>query len=133
MTEAEREELEVRKRRAEGKPCNKENFEAWKAQFLSEMEQAKKAAADNEDGTTTGKAKGKNKTKEVDKTGRITGFQFFSGKMDNLEALEAAAEEAAQADFEDVDEELFDDDVDLDDLDFDDEDDDEEEEEELDI
>lgn len=68
--------------------------------------------------------------KVVDKSGRSTGFQFFSGKLDNLEALEAAAEHAEVDDEEEgeLDACLFEEDVDLDDLDFDDEDDDDEEE-----
>jgi hypothetical protein len=126
MTDAEREELEVTKRRAEGTPCNKENFEAWQARFLQEMAEEKSRDDDNEDGKG-GKKKDKG-TKDVDKSGRLTGFEHFSNKMDNFQALEAAAEEAENGDFDDVDEELFDDDVDLDDLEFDDEDDEDDEE-----
>lgn len=131
MTEAEREELAVAKRRAEGTPCNKENFEAWQAKFLLEMAAARDD--NDEDGNKSGKRK-EAKTKEVDKSGRMTGYELFSNKMVNLEALEAAAEEA-ELGFE-GDEDLFQDDVDLDDLDFDDEDDEGDEEgddEELDI
>lgn len=81
----------------------------------------------------------KDKSKDVDRAGRMTGFEHFSNKMVNLEALELAAEEAEQG-FA-ADEDLFEDDVDLDELDFDDEDDDDEDfeeeddddEEELDI
>ena len=135
MTEAEREELEVTKRRAEGTPCNKENFERWQANFLIEM--AEKKQQDfliDEDG----KGSKLRKTKDADRVGRMTGFDHFSNKMVNLEALELAAEEAEQG-FA-ADEDLFEDDVDLDGLDFDDEDDDDEdfdqeedEEEDLDI
>jgi hypothetical protein len=126
MTEAEREELEVTKRRAEGTPCTKENFEKWQARFLQEMAEALARGDDNDDKG----GKKKDKAKEVDKSGRLTGFALFSNKMANLDALEAAAEEAEQG--FDADEELFQDDIDLDDLDFDDED-DAEEDEELDI
>ena len=129
MTEAEKEELAVRKRRAEGTPCTLENFLKWKADF--EREQAAAAAAEKENAAASNKKKdGK---KEVDKTGRMTGYEYFSGKATNLEALEAAALQAENDEMEDedidVDEELFEDDVDLDDLDFDDDEDDEEEEE----
>lgn len=129
MTEAEREELEVAKRRAEGTPCNKENFEIWQARFLQEM--AEERARENETDDGKGGKKKKENAKDVDKSGRLTGFEQFSNKMVNLEALEAAAEEAEKG-FE-GDEELFQEDVDLDDLDFEDEDDEEEEDDELDI
>ena len=33
MTETEAEEMAVRKRRAEGTPCVKDSFEAWKVKF----------------------------------------------------------------------------------------------------
>lgn len=121
MTATERQEYEVAKRRAEGTPCNKENFEAWKIQFENEIAQAKLEEDINDDiGRIVKKKSGE---KEVDKSDRLTGFEQFSGKQDNLEALEAAAENAQEdenEEFEGVDEELFDDDVDLDDLDFDD-------------
>ena len=80
-----------------------------------------------------GKKKGgKNASKEVDKSGRLTGFQHFSDKAGlNLDAIEAAAENAQVDENEEVDvvdEDLFDvEDDDLDDLDFDSEDDEEEE------
>jgi DNA-directed RNA polymerase subunit delta len=93
----------------------------------------------------TKKKSGKSE-KVVDKTGRLTGYQQFSGKMGmvDLEAMEAAIEHAQRDEDEeeedgvdlDVNEELFDvDDDDLDDLDFDDDDndDDEDDEEEPDI
>ena len=116
------------KRREEGTPCNKENFEVWQARFLQEMDKERAREDENDDGKG---GKKKDKAKEVDKSGRLTGFELFSNKMDNLEALEAAAEEAEKG-FE-GDEELFDEDVDLDDLDFDDEEDDEEDEEDEDL
>jgi hypothetical protein len=136
MTEAEREEIEVTKRRAEGTPCTKENFEAWQANFLQEILTKKL----NSDGMNDDDGKGKqrkDKVKDIDRTGRMTGFEQFSNKMVNLEALELAAAEAEQG-FE-ADENLFEEDVDLDDMDFDDEDDDDadfdddDEEDELDI
>jgi hypothetical protein len=135
MTEAEREELEVTKRRAEGTPCNKENFERWQANFLNEMAE-KKLQDDRMDEDGKGGKPRKEKSKDIDHAGRMTGFEHFSNKMVNLEALELAAEEAEQG-FA-ADEDLFEDDVDLDELDFDDDEDDDdgdfdEEEEELDI
>ena len=83
------------------------------------------------------KSKKDREKQNVDKSGRLTGFQHFNGKQDNLEALDAAAEQAMRDedsddyddDLEHIDEDLFDDDEDLDDLDFDDD----VEEEELDI
>ena len=39
MTQAEAEEIAVRKRREEGTPCNKENFDAWNEKFQIEMEE----------------------------------------------------------------------------------------------
>ena len=132
LTEAEQEELAVRQRRAEGTPCNKENFEAWNARFEAEV----LAEKEEEEGGLVGDKNG-----GVDKSGRITGKAFFSGKAGNLEALELAAEQAEmdedEENLEDLDEELFEDDVDLDDLDFDDDDDnddlDDDDEEEIDI
>jgi hypothetical protein len=122
FTEAEVEEIEVRKRREEGTPCNKENFEAWKAGFESEMAR-KQALMDEADDTK------KNRQKKDDRAGRLTGYQQFAMNM-NFEALEAAAEQAEvdgdeEGIAEDFDEELFQDgDVDLDELDFDSSDDD---------
>eukprot|EP00543_Licmophora_paradoxa_P008417 CAMPEP_0202443502 /NCGR_PEP_ID=MMETSP1360-20130828/2733_1 /ASSEMBLY_ACC=CAM_ASM_000848 /TAXON_ID=515479 /ORGANISM="Licmophora paradoxa, Strain CCMP2313" /LENGTH=295 /DNA_ID=CAMNT_0049059191 /DNA_START=76 /DNA_END=963 /DNA_ORIENTATION=- len=132
MTQTELEEQAVRKRRAEGTPCNQENFEKWKVAFEEEMaEQEAMREAESAAGTK------KSKEKKEDKSGRITGFMHFSGKAGimNLEDIERAAQEAENAPIDpnelDVDEELFDleDDEDLDDLDFDDDDD----EEDLDI
>lgn len=126
VTEAEAEELAVRKRRAEGTPCTLENFLAWQERFDKEMAEKEARDDENEDGKASRK---KEKTKVVDKSGRQTGAEFFSNKANNLEALEAAAEAAGNEPMEDLDEDLFDvDDEDLDDLDFDDE-----EEEDLDI
>ena len=136
MTEAEAEELAVRKRRAEGTPCTEDNFMVWKAKFDAEMTaQAEKEAGEAAAEGSTAKKK---KEKVVDKSGRLSGFEQFSGKAGgiiNLEAMEAEAEnaevdedeaiadeEAAAALAEVEDEDLFDvDDEDLDDLDFDDE------------
>lgn len=133
MSAAEKEEIEVRKRRAEGTPCNDENFYAWLKNFEEEMAQkaaAKEAAAEREAGTG-GKKKSVEKKDET--KDRLTGFEQFSGKVGimSLEAIEQAAEEAVNdesGDEEDldVDEDLFDDsDSDLDDLNFDDSDEDE--------
>ena len=130
--------MAVRKRRAEGTPCNKENFEAWNARFQKEMAD-RKVKEKEEDQAALSKKKQKDKT--VDKSGRLTGFQHFSGKSGMMvnfdEAMEAQWENAEkdedepsddEADLaENVDEDLFDvDDDDLDDLDFDDDDDEEE-------
>jgi ribonuclease E len=131
MTEAEQEELAVRKRREEGTPVNEETFTAWWDKFCKEMEEKK----DEEDGEITPEEKERKKVMAE----RLTGYQIFSEKSGvfNLEKLEAAAEEM-ENDVGDVDEELFDDDEDLDDLDFDsdeddDDDDDDDSEEEPDI
>lgn len=125
MTQAELEEMAVRKRRAEGTPCTKENFLKWLDKFDAEME-ARAAEEKKEEG-----GKNKSKEKEVDYSLRKTGYEHFSGKagLMSLEALEAAAEaieDGVDVEDLDVDEELFDTDDDLDDLDFDDEDSDEE-------
>jgi len=142
VSTAELEELAVTKRRAEGTPCNtRENFEAWKARFEEEMQKAEEEDAD--DAANEGGDKKKKATSAVtSKLDRIPGFDFFSEKTNNYEALEAAAELAGEQEgidededddsLEDVDEDLFDEDVDLDDLDFED-DEDEDEDDELDI
>jgi hypothetical protein len=125
ISQAEAEEQTVRRRRLEGTPCTKENFEAWRLKFDQEIAEA---AADEELKAEGGK-KQKGEKKE-DKTGRITGFLHFSGKGGkNLEEMERAAEEL------NVDEELFelDDDDDLEDLDFEDDEDDEEDDDEPEI
>ena len=134
--------MEVRKRRAEGTPCNKENFDAWKAQFDAEMAALAESSGDKDDGNKAGMKKVKKQgISTVDKSDRMTGFDFFRSKATNMEALEAAAEAAENQAMEDdddidggedegeeqqqldVDEDLFEDDVDLDDLDFDSDDD----------
>ena len=127
FTEAELEELHVRKKRDEGTPCNKENFEAWKLQFEAEMAVAREAMEELDDPKKAKKIKDEKSTRQ-------TGYQLFAANM-NLEALEAAAEQAEADDDEAVDEDLFQEDVDLDDLDFesDDEEDDEEDEDDVDI
>jgi len=117
MTEAEREELAVRKRREEGTPVNDSTFSDWWAKFQEEqslIDGASEKAKDDDDGE------------------KLTGFQIFSEKAGvfSLEKLEAAAEELENdEEFGEVDEDLFDDDEDLDDLDFDDDIDDDSEEE----
>lgn len=132
MTEAEAEQLAVQKRRAEGTPCNKENFDAWKAQWDAEMAQKEEAEAlaEKESGSKKKKKEGE---KVVDKSGRISGFMHFSDKTLDMEAFEAEAENAQVDEDEEIDvedEDLFDlddDDLDdLDDIDFDDDDDDDE-------
>ncbi|CAB9501604.1 RWD domain-containing protein 1 [Seminavis robusta] len=134
MTQTERDDLELRRKRAEGTPVTNETFEAWKIQFEQEMA-ALKEQQDKDDEAAAGNKK-KSTPKVNEKKGRLSGFQQFSGAAINLEALEAAAENA-QTDPEEeeeeeegaLQEELFDvDDEDLDDLDFDDDDDDDDEE-----
>lgn len=146
FTQAELEEMEVRRRRAEGTPCDKENFEAWKERFEEEMaSQENDEEEDNDEGKGGSKKTKKQGSATVDKSDRMTGFEFFKSKATNMEALEAAAEAAETQEMEedeeeddeeefednekklDVDVELFEDDVDLDDLDFD------EDEEDVDI
>lgn len=135
-TEAESEELAVRKRRAEGTPVTQETFNTWKAKFEAEMKEQR----EQEEADISGDTK-KKKEKIVDKSDRLTGYTQFSDKTGtfNLEAIEAAAENAQRDEDEEededlaenVNEELFDvDDDDLDDLDFDDDDDDDSDEEE---
>lgn len=118
MTEAEKEELAVRKRREEGTPVTQESFTIWWEKFCTEMEEKK----DEENGDITNEEREKNRLMAE----RKTGFEIFSEKSGvfNLEKLEAAAEEM-ENDVGDVDEDLFDDDEDLDDLDFDSDEDDE--------
>ena len=137
MTEAEKEELAVRKRRAEGTPCNEQTFLEWKAKFEQEMDEIAK----NEMAAAANDKKKKKEDKVVDKSGRITGYLQFSDKIGtlNLEAMEAAIDNAQVDEDEqlEVDEDLFDLDDDelddLDDLDFDDDDDDDDDDDEPDI
>ena len=133
MTEAEKEELAVRNRRAEGTPCTEESFLAWKTKFENEIAQE----VEMEKAASSDKKRKNKEEKVVDKTGRITGFLQFSDKIGtlNLEAMEAACDDAQVDEDEEleVDEDLFDVDDDelddLDDLDFDDDDDDDDDEE----
>lgn len=120
MTATEIEEEAVRKRRAEGTPCNEENFYAWKKSFELAMAAMSESATD-----AIEKENLKKKEKKEDVSGRITGFEHFSGKggMLNLEAIEAAAMLEDHVDSLEINEELFEGDDDLDDLDFDDNDD----------
>lgn len=127
--------MAVHKRRAEGTPCTRVNFLAWKAKFEAEMEERR----DDQDAAENAGPVKKKREKVVDKTGRISGFLQFSDKTAtlNLEDMEAAwenaqkdeDEESDEENLENVDEDLFvgGDDEDLDDLDFDDDDDDDEE------
>ena len=96
---------------------------------MEELKAQQKAEA-SADTRKKGGAKGA--VKEVDKSGRLTGYQHFTDKTGgtlNIEAMEAAAENAQ----EDINEDLFDvsdDDFDdLDDLDFDSSDEEDEDEE----
>lgn len=137
MTQAESEEIAVRKRRAEGTPCTKENFNEWKEKFEKEIEEKEeREEAQALKDQTNSKKKGSNvKTVEEEQEGRLTGFQQFTEKQGlmNLDALERAAEAAEKEDSQldvedlDVDEDLFDDESDFDDLDFEDSDDDDDE------
>jgi hypothetical protein len=136
MSAAEREEMEVNKRRAEGTPCTKESFDLWKQKFDLEMLEQQRMEKENSNGNK------QESNKRVvpkgaapptaDKANRLTGHQYFRDTTVNLEALELAAEQAGEQE-EDDDEnddvagvvlnaELFDDDEDLDDLDFDEDD-----------
>eukprot|EP00568_Trieres_chinensis_P012749 CAMPEP_0183291846 /NCGR_PEP_ID=MMETSP0160_2-20130417/1121_1 /TAXON_ID=2839 ORGANISM="Odontella Sinensis, Strain Grunow 1884" /NCGR_SAMPLE_ID=MMETSP0160_2 /ASSEMBLY_ACC=CAM_ASM_000250 /LENGTH=295 /DNA_ID=CAMNT_0025452705 /DNA_START=76 /DNA_END=963 /DNA_ORIENTATION=+ len=128
MTQAELEEIAVRKRRAEGTPCTEENFLAWKAKYEEEMEQKAEEEAEQDEKEGAGKKKADRKKDEM--ADRPTGYELFSGKAGvmNLEALEEELDDVedddgVEVDELDVDEDLFDDDDDLDDLDFDDSDD----------
>jgi hypothetical protein len=133
MSEAEVEELTVRQRRADGTPCNKENFEAWRRRFdieqteLIEREKRQQEMTMNNNGNKNAGTV----SEGLDKSDRLTGYDFFMSKAGgDLAALEAAAE-AAEA--QELDEDLFkeEDDVDLDDLDFDDDDDDDDDDDEF--
>lgn len=140
MTQAELEEMQVRKRRAEGTPCTKENFDIWWAKFIieraKELEQIVKKEEANADKKER-KKKSLEKEKQEEWEQRLTGFQQFSkgmtaagsggGNLD-LQALEEAVDQmdADGADIADgLDEDLFNEesDEDLDDLDFDSDDD----------
>ena len=139
LTQAEAEELAVRKRRSEGTPCNKENFFAWKEKFDKEMEEIQEKQEEEAALKDKSNKKSKKKSEEEEMEGRLTGYDQFSQKLGlvNLDALEKAAEVAAEeeildVDELDVDEDLFDEDDDLDDLDFD-SDDDFSDDEEIDI
>eukprot|EP00521_Asterionellopsis_glacialis_P015069 CAMPEP_0195290838 /NCGR_PEP_ID=MMETSP0707-20130614/6548_1 /TAXON_ID=33640 /ORGANISM="Asterionellopsis glacialis, Strain CCMP134" /LENGTH=324 /DNA_ID=CAMNT_0040351019 /DNA_START=45 /DNA_END=1019 /DNA_ORIENTATION=+ len=151
VTQAELEEMAVRKRRAEGTPCTKENFHAWKVQFDAEMMELAAAQKLQDDQNITKKQEKALAKKQVDKSGRLTGYAQFSDKVMgslNLEEMEEAAEHA-QVDedeeeldnLEDLDEDLFDVDDDLDDLDdldsseddLEDDEDDDDDDEDIDI
>mmetsp|Transcript_28431 Transcript_28431/g.41846 ORF Transcript_28431/g.41846 Transcript_28431/m.41846 type:complete len:293 (-) Transcript_28431:147-1025(-) len=133
-TQAELEEAAVYKRRQEGTPCNRENFEIWKAKFEAEMEE--KAQANEMEDATSKKKKDKSNNKGEDVESKPTGYEIFGSKggVLDLEAMEAAAADMEALNVDDVDEDLFadeDSDEDLDDLDFDDSDDDEDDEPEI--
>jgi hypothetical protein len=102
----------------------------WKQKFDQEMAGKVWGQENDQEG---GKAKKKQTKEDMEKAGRMSGFEHFHDKTNNLEAIEAAAaaaelDENAREELEDVNEELFDDE-DLDDLDFESSD----EEEDLDI
>ena len=78
LTEAEREDLAVSKRRAEGTPCNKENFELWRDHFANKMEALQQQESEN-DPEESKKSKKDREKQNVDKSGRLTGFQHFNG------------------------------------------------------
>jgi len=134
MSQAEREELEVRKRREEGTPVTDASFAEWWATFSAEMAHTRA----EEKGTTGEDPKDKKlATAAFVMEERLTGFQIFSDKAGvfDLEKLEAAAEEMEQdtsgidpEELGGMDEGLFEDDDDLDDLDFDSDDEDDKEE-----
>ena len=126
MSQAEKEELAVRKRREEGTPVTDASFEEWRRKFNAEMEKTK----EEEKNASSEDAKDKKAAAAVAAITeeRLTGFQIFSDKVGvfNLEKLEAAAEEMENDtsaldpdELADVDEDLFDDDDDLDDLEYD--------------
>eukprot|EP00588_Corethron_pennatum_P011532 CAMPEP_0194272778 /NCGR_PEP_ID=MMETSP0169-20130528/6249_1 /TAXON_ID=218684 /ORGANISM="Corethron pennatum, Strain L29A3" /LENGTH=333 /DNA_ID=CAMNT_0039015525 /DNA_START=138 /DNA_END=1139 /DNA_ORIENTATION=- len=124
MTVAEIEEMEVRRRRAEGTPCNDETFKVWLKKYNTEMniEMPGKKIGDDPCGNTETK---------------LTGHQLFlqglakgRGVGKSVAGLEAAVAAAGTGDknvtaaAENVDEELFDEDSDFDDMDFDEDDED---------
>lgn len=128
-TEAELEEAAVYKRRQEGTPCNRENFDVWKEKFDKEMEE-KTLTAEAKEKDDSKKKKDKSKDKKEDN--KPSGYEIFGSKSGvlDLEAMEAAAD-METLNVDDVDEDLFvdeDSDEDLDDMDFDDDSDDEEDE-----
>lgn len=129
MSEAESEELAVRRRRAEGTQCTDETFANWRNKFNAEMEEQRQRLKENAEADSKKKSSSKGAVKDVDKSSRLTGSQQFNDKTGtlNLEAIEAAAENAQVDENEAmdvVDEDLFDvSDDDLDDLDFDSDDD----------
>jgi hypothetical protein len=123
MTEAEKEELEVRKRREEGTPVNDITFAEWKRRFEAEMAEIKtreREVAEKEVLAGGKKTKVAIKREESALSDRLSGFEQFSGKAGILamEALEKEAELEEQLMNLEVDEELFEDEEDLDDLDF---------------
>ena len=135
MSEAEREELIVRKRREEGTAVTDATFTEWWEKFTAEIEKKK----EDERVAAAIDSKEKKVTNATITEERLTGFQIFSDKAGvfNLEMLEAAAEEMAndtsaldQEELGDVDKDLFDDDDDLDDLEFDSDDDDDDDDDE---
>jgi len=149
VTQAELEEMAVRKRRAEGTPCTAENFQLWKLKFDTEMAAFQKEQKLQEEQSITKKQEKLLAKKKVDKSGRLTGYDQFSDKVMGSLSMEEM-EQAAQVDedeeeydededddvdnLEDLDEDLFDVEDDLDDLDSsDDDNEDDEDDVEIDI
>lgn len=146
MTQAEKEELAVNKRRAEGTPCTAEYFNAWKEKFDAEMASQQQQQQRNQ-------STGGLDVNTTTSSSRQTGYDYFNSRAAlNWDALEEEAAAAAADEEEDddddvenepesaapsrpnhVNEDLFDDDVDLDDLDFEDDDDDDDDDDDVDI
>ena len=76
MTEAEAEELAVRKRRAEGTPVTKETFESWKEKFQKEMEEEKAQAVIAAQKVTEKKGKKEGEIR-LFRDGDMPGFYFI--------------------------------------------------------
>ena len=73
MTEAEKEELAVRNRRAEGTPCTEESFLAWKTKFeneiAQEVEMEKAASSDKKRKNKETRAKKKQTIRTIPRVG----------------------------------------------------------------
>eukprot|EP00587_Corethron_hystrix_P008120 CAMPEP_0113316530 /NCGR_PEP_ID=MMETSP0010_2-20120614/11772_1 /TAXON_ID=216773 ORGANISM="Corethron hystrix, Strain 308" /NCGR_SAMPLE_ID=MMETSP0010_2 /ASSEMBLY_ACC=CAM_ASM_000155 /LENGTH=329 /DNA_ID=CAMNT_0000173271 /DNA_START=49 /DNA_END=1038 /DNA_ORIENTATION=+ /assembly_acc=CAM_ASM_000155 len=116
MTQAEIEEMEVRKRRAEGTPCTDETFEKWANSFNAEKETEDESRNNN---ATTEKLNGRELFLQGLAKGR--GIGKSAAGLEAAVASAGSVKKNAVAAAENADEDLFDDgDSDLDDLDFDD-------------
>jgi hypothetical protein len=126
FTEAELEELAVRKKRAEGTPVTKATFDEWWVTFsaeLAEKEDAERNILERQESSSKkGKSIAQKNCADEEMTKRRTGFEQFSGNTGimTMEALERELESAQAIDGAalEVNEDLFDDDDDLDDLEF---------------